>query len=646
MGLIKRAGMFGRWLVIVAALFVVSPALANDDDVQTTWRLLDYLAVDYSGAVSNGKVLSASEYSEMREFSAAVREKMAALPEKPGKAALVAGSDRLRAAIDRKASPAEVAAIAHSIGADLLRAYPVAMAPSAMPDVGRGARLYASTCASCHGATGHADTPTARALNPPPIAFADRARANQRSPFALYQVISQGLDGTAMVSFSNLPDRDRWALAYYVGTLSYDPDMTARGKAIWDGDQSVRALVPDLKTLTSLSAWQLSTKIGQDKAEPLLAYLRLHPEAVSGNASTLTIARTMLRQAVDAYRAGNAGEAKKLALAAYLDGFEPIEPTLDARNPALLAQVEKQMGELRGAIGSNSEPSVVAAKAGEIETSLTQVESELAARRGDAVSTFVGAATILLREGVEALLIVVAMLAFLKKGGRAEMTRPVHYGWISALFAGLLTWWAATELITISGATRELTEGLGSVLAALVLLFVGIWMHGKAQADEWQRYIREKLSDAVTSGSAWFLFLLAFIAVYRELFETILFYVALAAEGNVGALIAGALFGFALLAGIAIAMLKFSQKLPIGKFFAYSSALVAVLAVVLAGKGVAALQEAGLIGVTPIAIPKIEVLGIFPTLQAVLAQLIVAATLIFGFSWNRRQARARALAAT
>jgi high-affinity iron transporter len=312
----------------------------------------------------------------------------------------------------------------------------------------------------------------------------------------------------------------------------------------------------------------------------------------------------------------------------------------------LLAQVEKQMGELRGAIGNNSEPNVVAAKVGEIESSLTQVESELAARRGDAVSTFVGAATILLREGVEALLIVVAMLAFLKRGGGAEMTRPVHYGWISALFAGLLTWWAATELITVSGATRELTEGLGSVLAALVLLFVGIWMHGKAQADEWQRYIREKLSDAVTSGSAWFLFLLAFIAVYRELFETILFYVALAAEGNVGALIAGALFGFALLAGIAIAMLKFSQKLPIGKFFAYSSALVAVLAVVLAGKGVAALQEAGLIGVTPIAIPKIEVLGIFPTLQAVLAQLIVAATLIFGFSWNRRQARARALAAT
>ena len=155
---------------------------------------------------------------------------------------------------------------------------------------------------------------------------------------------------------------------------------------------------------------------------------------------------------------------------------------------------------------------------------------------------------------------------------------------------------------------------------------------GKAQADEWQRYIRNKLGDAVTSGSASFLFLLAFIAVYREIFETILFYVALAAEGNIGAL-------------IAVAMLKFSQKLPVGKFFAYSSALVAVLAIVLAGKGVAALQEAGLVGVSAIDVPRIEVLGLFPTLQAVLAQVLTLAILIAGFSWNRRQARAKALAA-
>lgn len=644
MKLVRTIARAARWLALFACAIVAVPAAAQGNDVQTSWRLLDYLAVDYPGAVAGGRVVSATEYSEMREFSASVAEKLAGLPDKPQKPALVSAAARLRAAIDRKAPAREVAALAHGLGADLLRAYPVAMGPAAAPDVARGARLYASNCASCHGATGHADTDAARALNPPPIAFADRVRANERSPFALYQVVTQGLDGTAMASFSNLPDPDRWTLAYYVGTLAYDPQLAARGKAEWEKDATIRAAIPDLQTLTSLSAAALAAKIGMPKAEAVLAYLRLHPEAVTGTASALPVARARLAASLAAYRSGNAAEARRLALSAYLDGFEPVEPTLAARNPALMARVEKQMGELRAAIGSNASPDAVAARAAAIEQSLAEVEAELSARSGDSVSTFVGALTILLREGVEALLIVVAMLAFLRKGDRAEMTRPVHYGWISAIGAGVLTWWAASELVTISGATRELTEGLGSVIAALVLLFVGIWMHGKAQAGEWQRYIRERLHNAVTSGSAWFLFLLAFIAVYREIFETILFYVALAAEGNIGALAAGALTGAALLAAIAVAMLKFSQRLPIGKFFAYSSALVAVLAVILAGKGVAALQEAGLIGVTPIEGPRITWLGIFPTVQAVLAQLLVLAILLAGFAWNRRKARQAALA--
>jgi len=174
----------------------------------------------------------------------------------------------------------------------------------------------------------------------------------------------------------------------------------------------------------------------------------------------------------------------------------------------------------------------------------------------------------------------------------------------------------------------------------VILLFVGVWMHGKAQAGEWQRYIREKLGHALTGRSGWFLFLLAFIAVYREVFETILFFVALSAQGNVGALIAGAAVGLALLAAIAIAMFRFSARLPIGKFFAYSSALIAILAVVLAGKGIAAIQEAGLLGVTPLAgAPRIEILGIYPTLEGLGAQVATLAALLIGFAWNRRQSQ-------
>jgi high-affinity iron transporter len=172
----------------------------------------------------------------------------------------------------------------------------------------------------------------------------------------------------------------------------------------------------------------------------------------------------------------------------------------------------------------------------------------------------------------------------------------------------------------------------------VVLLFVGIWMHGKAQADEWQRYLKEKLGAAVTRGSAWFLFLLAFVAVYREVFETILFFTALSAEGNVGALALGALAGVVCLTVIAVAMFRFSKRLPISQFFRYSAILMAVLAVVLAGKGVGALQEAGMIGVTPLpGVPRLPILGLSPSAETFGAQVLTLALLLLGFARNRRQ---------
>ena len=640
--------MLRRFLLSLALLvaFVPAPApAAGTADVQATWQLLDYLAVDYGGAVRDGKVVSASEYAEMREFSASARDKIAALPANAAKAALVAESKQFATLVDTKASPADVASAAHALGQHLLAAYPVPLGPKLAPDLDRGDRLFEQNCASCHGARGDARTAMARQLDPPPIAFADRQRARQRSPFALYQVINQGLDGTAMQSFAQLPDADKWALAFRAGRFAYADAEIQQGKVIWDKDAAVRAAVPDLNALSALSESQLAARIGADQAGLVIAYLRAHPDAVGATGSSLSLARERLQQSLAAYRAGDQAAAKSLALSAYLDGFEPVEAALSARNATLLARVEQDMAGLRSAIAAHAPPADLEQRIANLNALFGEVESALSPDKSSAVSTFVGAATILLREGLEALLIVVAMLAFLKRGGRAEMTRPVHYGWISALVGGLATWWAATELITVSGATRELTEGFGSVLAALILLFVGIWMHGKAQADEWQRYIREKMGNAVAGGSAGFLFLLAFIAVYREIFETILFYVALAAEGNIGALVAGALSGAVVLAAIAVAMLKFSQKLPISKFFAYSSALVAVLAVVLAGKGVAALQEAGLIGVTPVNVPRISMLGLFPTREVVVAQVATFVVLMFGFAWNRRRSAARLAAA-
>lgn len=614
-------------------------AQGTSPSAQVAWRLLDYLAVDYPGAVKDGKVVSASEYAEMREFSSAVRERIAGLPNTAAKPRLIAKADDLVKAIGARASAAEVAKRAHELGAELLVAYPTPLAPAKAPNLARGESLYAEQCAACHGVSGHGDGPNAKEISPRPVAFADIDRARQRSVFGLYQVISQGLDGTSMPSFADLSTDDRWALAFYVGRFAFDDAAAHDGERLWAADPKLRARFANLQSLTQASPAALAADLGEPTATQVVAYLRRHPEATTPPAvGSLSIARTKLAQSLARYEAGDRKGAQELALAAYLDGFEPVEPALKARDRALMTRVEGAMGDLRASLSN-------AAPAAEVRTQITRLnalldvsERALAPAKASAASSFAGAFAILLREGLEALLIVVAMIAFLRKAERRDVLPYVHGGWLSALGAGGLTWAAATYLISISGASRELTEGFGSLLSAAVLISVGVWMHGKGQADAWKSYIKERLAAALSKRSAWFLFLLAFVVVYREVFETILFYAAMWGQGAHAAILAGAGSAIAVLGVTAWALLSYSKRLPISQFFAYSSILISALAVILAGKGVAALQEAGLIDIHPLtALPRVEVLGVFPTLEGVGAQVLTVALIVGGFWLSQRR---------
>ena len=633
-----RAMLSLRLLAALAALLIPAAAFAEPGDVQTAWRLLDYMAVDYGGAVANGRIKSASEYAEMNEFAASVSTRLQGLPAKPERQALIQRAANLQAVIAEKGSTEQVATLAHGLAADLLRAYPVPLAPDKAPNLVSGHALFQQSCASCHGMTGNGRGPDAAKLATPPIAFTDAERARQRSVFALYQVVTQGIDGTAMQSFADLPNDQRWAVAFRAGSFAFTDAQAREGERLWKSDPTLRRRIPDLKTLVALTPAALGAAIGDAKADAVLAFLRRHPEQVMQQApGSLAVARAKLAESVAAARRGDARMAKELALSAYLDGFEPIEPTLTARDATLMGRIEGAMGEFRAAIDRGASPDDLAEKVTVLGGFFDDAEAALAPDAATEASTFLGAFTILLREGLEALLIVVAMIAFLRKADRGEALRYVHGGWVSAIIAGGITWAVATYAIGISGASRELTEGFGSLFAAVVLLSVGIWMHGKAQADQWQRYIREKMSRALSGGSGWFLFGLAFVVVYREVFETILFYAALSAQGDNGMLLAGAGSAIGLLSLIAWAMLRYSRKLPIAQFFRYSSWLMAVLTVVLAGKGVAALQEAGLINIAPLAdVPRLSMLGVFPTWQSVLAQLLMAVAIAVGFAWNGR----------
>lgn len=627
-------------LLCCHALFLALPAHAADPSVATTWRLLDYIAVDYPEAVQSGTVVNQLEYDEMLEFSATAADSIAALSATPAQPQLQRSAAELRQSIEAKAAPAEIATRARELAAALVREYPIPLRPSVPPDHERGKLLYAQLCADCHGRTGAGDGPAGVGADPPPIDFTDRTRADERSVFALYQVIRQGLEGTTMPSYANLPDEDAWALATYVGAIAYPQAREAAGRDLLAQDAALRARL-DLDQYVATTPAALARELGPSEAEAITSYLRRHPEAARSGTSTdpasLALARELLDQSMTAFRNGDASKARELALAAYLDGFEPVEPLLSARDNPLMVQIEGAMARIRTGIARNVSVEEMEAQVRELDELFARAERSLSEDGASFVSGFVAAFTILLREGLEALLIVAAMIALLRKAQRSEMLPWVHAGWSSALLAGVLTWMLATWVITISGATRELTEGFGSLIAAVVLVWVGIWMHGKSHADAWQQYVRRKLGHALGRKSGVFLLGLVFLVVYREVFETILFFAAIWNQGSKASVIAGGGAAAVALVVVGWALMRYSRRLPIAQFFRYSSYLIAVLAVVLMGKAVSALQEAGYLPITWWEHGfRIELIGLYPTLQGALAQAGLAALLLLGFLLSGR----------
>ena len=214
---------------------------------------------------------------------------------------------------------------------------------------------------------------------------------------------------------------------------------SAEGRRLWEADPALRARIPNLEALVSITPAALAREVGADKADAVIAYLRADPAALTraGGSQSLAVAHELLRQSLAAYRRGDRDEAGELALAAYLDGFEPVEAMLGARDGGLVAEVEREMGGLRAAIGRGAPAGDVAARVERLDALFGRAEAALAPEAGSGASTFLGAFAILLREGLEALLIVVAMIGFLRKAERRDMLKYVHGGWLVALVAGV-----------------------------------------------------------------------------------------------------------------------------------------------------------------------------------------------------------------
>ncbi len=609
---------------------------------QTILHMLDYVGVDYPGAVQDGKVTDESEFKEQVDFVSQTLTMLGELPDRPERAALVTQTRQLLALVQGKGPAAEVTRLAGEIRWAVIKAYQVPVAPSRAPDLRAARELYAARCAACHGAEGRADGPAAKGLDPAPTNFHDRERLDRLSAYGLYSTITLGVPGTAMTAFADLSDER----AVGAGAASWPawPMRAAerqRGAALWDQGRG-RAVFADLAALATTTAAETTARQGEEGAA-LLAFLRTRPDVLArtGNEALVRSVR-LLGESLDAYRAGRTREAQDLAVASYLDGFELVEASLDAVDRQLRVTVETEMIRYRGLLRDGAPLPTVEAQATRLQGLLSDSQRLLAETGLSSGPAFVSAFFILLREGLEAVLVVAAVIALLVRAGRRDGLPAVHAGWIVALALGALTWLVASYVVTISGATREVTEGLTALVAAAILLYVGFWMHDKSHARRWQSYVQGRLSGALSRGTTWGLAGVSFLAVYREVFETVLFYQALwlqTAPGSEHALLGGLAAAAVALAILSWLIVRGGLRLPLGLFFGMTSIVLAVLAVVLAGKGIAALQEAAVLAHHPITAPRIPLIGLYPDLLGVLLQVALATTIVAGFTWRSRAVR-------
>lgn len=615
---------FLAWLVLPALMSCSFNLLAaTAEGAPQALHLLDYIGADYPPTVDAGKVVDPSEYREQVEFIGVLQGLVADLPAKPERAELVTGVEELRVAVTARQDGATVARQARQLGAKLAVAYEVSQAPAITPDPTRGAPLYAQHCSVCHGNSGAGDGPAGVGLTPPPANLRDAARLDRLSLYAIYNTLGLGVEGTDMPAFADqLDDRQRWDLATYIAEFTADP-AAAKSEQPFNLADLARRTPNEVLAADGAAA---AAVFRAQRAQP--------PQVKRGPAQLLDYTASTLDKSLAAYRNGDHEQAYDLSVAAYLEGFELVESSLDNVDANVRKDTEKALMAYRQSLQDGL-------PIDQVQQRLDVAKAKLAASAGllggDGLSwslSYISGLLILLREGLEAILVLAAILAFLRNTGQQSAVRSVNAGWGLALLAGLATWALAAYVIDVSGAQRELLEGCTALFASVMVLWLGVWMHDRRHAAAWQDYIKSSL---VGGGGRFGFAVLAFFSVYRELFEVILFYETLwlqAGPAGHNAVLAGGATALVLLVGLAWVILRGSAKLPLALFFGINAALLCALSVVFAGHGVKALQEAGVFGTRPVAFFDFDWLGIHADAYSLSAQVvaILAIVVLYGRS--------------
>lgn len=640
--LLRLIGIINSARVLFILIMLITSAHAQESssqDAQTILHMLDYVSVDYGGSVLYGKVLNEREFNEQREFAEQAAALMNKLPEHPNQAMLIVKAAEIAKSVREKAPADFVSALAQQLHKAVIETYQVPVSPQHLPESLPALALYQQLCLPCHGASGHGDGPLSKGLNPKPADFYNDVRMAQRSVYGLYNSISLGVGRTAMKAFSQLSEEDRWGLAFLVSNFRTTSEQIERGRKLWE-KRNYQGPTPDLAALTTITGNEISTRYGDD-TRLVYRYLRSEPKALLATPhATLIFSTEQLDLAVARYQEGNPAAAQKLAIAAYLEGFQPMEISLDTLDIQLRRNIEIEMMNVRQLINSGAPVDAVANKVMQTKTLLKQADERL--RQGDlsVFKVFASSILILLRESLAGILVLAGLLAFVIKIGQRKARLYIYAGWGSASLLGGLTWVVATWMTELSGFSREITSAITALISSAMLIYFGFWLYNKTHWQTWQALLHDQTDSKLRRRILWALALLSFFVVYRAAFQATLFYEALWIQTSASTkpvIWSGMLTAALVLFVIGWGIFRFGLSLSSKALFTSTSILLAALSIVFAGQGMTSLQKADIITANKIDFTSIPMLGITPTTQTLWAQLIVIGILALGIAVGRRK---------
>jgi high-affinity iron transporter len=350
--------------------------------------------------------------------------------------------------------------------------------------------------------------------------------------------------------------------------------------------------------------------------------------------------RIKLDESLSLYKQGKNQEALTTSRSAYLDSYEKVEIPLRPIDPDFTLDMEIKFAQLRNLLQSNAEYNQVLKKTSEIKSGLDESE-RLVSGTGVIAPTiaFSSSFSLIFREGLESALIIGAILTYLEASRNERFKKYVYYGILIAAAATALTWFIAQYVIELSGASRELIEAIAGISAVAVLFWVSFWVLNKIETKKWIEFVKAKVWKATTTGSVMVFVMLSFFTVYREGFETVLFYQAIFsfAKYMEWYVVAGMISGLAVIIGVAIVVRKIGKKLPLRVLFGLTMGIGAYMSIAFIGNAIREFQELGYISTTHLigTVPRLDInlatmTGIHPTLETIVAQIILLSVYIIG----------------